>query len=169
MKGRHQLAALEPMVLGPLHGIPDEAWHRAPKGKWTAAQIVSHLAKGVDLSSTVLEQRKEKFGMLRRSTPGQSVLRHFTLTLGKIPVRWNSPESSLPDAQPAPDLASAQFRMGIERFTTIINTWPASRQLEVFVKHPVLGDLNVHEWIRFHYVHARHHAKQIAERLKRKN
>ncbi|MSR06832.1 MAG: DinB family protein [Gemmatimonadetes bacterium] len=167
MKGRHQLAALEPMVLGPLHDMKPEDWHRAPKGKWSVAQIVSHLAKGVDLSSTVLEQRKETFGMLRRSSPGQSVLRHLTLTLGRIPPMWKSPASSVPDDKPDAEEASAQFRMGVERFTSIIKSWPATRQLEVFVKHPVLGDLNVHEWIRFHFVHARHHSKQIAERLKR--
>jgi hypothetical protein len=28
--------------------------------------------------------------------------------------------------------------------------------------HPVLGPLTLHQWSRFHYVHARHHMKQIA-------
>lgn len=167
MKGRHQLAALEPLVLGPLHGIAPEDWHRAPKGKWTVAQIVAHLAIGVDMSSSTLEKRREKFGMLRRSNPGQSVLRHLLLTLGQFPPGRKAREATIPPEHPDPDLVSAQFRMGIERFTKMINEWPESRQLEVFVKHPYLGDLNVPEWVRFHYVHARHHAKQIRDRLRK--
>ena len=165
MKGKHQLDALEPLVLGPLHGIPDQDWHRAPNGKWSVAQIVAHLAAGVDLSSATLEKRKEKYGMLRRSNPGQAVLRNLLLTIGKFPPGRKAREATIPPERPDPAIVSAQFRMGIERFTKMINEWPRSRQLEVFVKHPYLGDLNVPEWVRFHYVHARHHAKQIANRL----
>jgi len=165
MKGKRQLAALEPMVFGPLHGIPAEDWHRAPKGKWTVAQIVAHLATSVDLSSSTFEKRKEKYGMFRRSTPGQAVLRNLLLTIGRFPPGRKAGEATTPPAQPDVDLVSAQFRMGVERFTTMADTWPKSRQDEVFVQHPFLGDLNLPEWVRFHYIHARHHAKQIADRL----
>jgi hypothetical protein len=48
----------------------------------------------------------------------------------------------------------------------MVETWPERRQVEVFVKHPLLGDLNLPEWARFHYVHARHHARQIRSRLR---
>lgn len=168
MKGKHQLDAMDDLVLGPLHGISEEAWHRSPNGKWSVAQIVAHLALGVDLSSSTLEKRKEKFGMLRRSTPGQAVFRHLLLTLGKFPPGRKSGELTLPPERPDPEQVSAQFRMGVERFTKLISEWPESRQVEVFVKHQFLGDLNVKEWVRFHYVHARHHARQIKDRLNRR-
>jgi hypothetical protein len=56
-------------------------------------------------------------------------------------------------------LVAAQFRVGVERLATMVDTWPEQRQLEVFVRHPIAGDLNLPEWVRFHYVHCRHHAK----------
>ncbi len=31
--------------------------------------------------------------------------------------------------------------------------------------HPVLGPLNVGEWRKFHWVHGKHHARQIRERI----
>jgi hypothetical protein len=167
VKGKHQLAAMDDLVLGPLHGIPEDTWHRSPNGKWSVAQIVAHLALGVDLSSATLEKRREKFGMIRRSTPGQAVLRHLLLTLGRFPRGRKANPTTSPPERPDPELVSAQFRMGIERFTKLVNEWPESRQREVFAKHPYLGDLNLPEWVRFHYVHARHHARQIKERLKR--
>ncbi len=166
MKGRRQITAMEPMVLGPLHGLEPADWHKAPRGKWTIAQIVAHLALGVDRSSAVFEERSKKEGMIRRSTPGQAVLRHLTLMLGKFPPGRKATERSRPGDTPDADLATAQFRMGLERFGTLVETWPEKRQVEVFVAHPVLGDLNLPEWVRFHYVHARHHARQIRDRLK---
>lgn len=166
MKVRRQVAALEPMVLGPLHGVAAEVWHRAPRGKWSIAQIITHLGLGVDLSSSVLEGRANKQGMVRRSTPGQAVLRHLLLGLGRYPPGRKAPEETRPPEHPDPDLAAAQFRMGVERLSGMVETWPEERQRQVFVKHPLLGDLNLPEWVRFHYVHCRHHARQIRDRLK---
>jgi hypothetical protein len=31
--------------------------------------------------------------------------------------------------------------------------------------HPVLGPLTVEQWRKFHWIHGRHHAKQIRARL----
>jgi hypothetical protein len=154
------------MVLTPLHGLQPEDWHKAPPGKWTIAQIVAHLAAGVDRSSTVFEERANKTGMVRRSNPGQAVLRHLLLMLGKFPPRLKSPTVTTPTEKPDADLVSAQFRMGVERFGTLVESWPAPHQLEVFVAHPFLGDLNLPEFVRFHYLHARHHSRQIRDRLK---
>jgi hypothetical protein len=30
----------------------------------------------------------------------------------------------------------------------------------------MLGDLNLPEWVRFHFLHCRHHAGEISDRLK---
>src|ERR687887_574943 len=59
-------------VLGPLAGRPDADWHRAPPGKWTPAQIVQHLAIGIDGSGRTFESRRAKPSMRRRPrTAGQ--------------------------------------------------------------------------------------------------
>ena len=155
------------MVLGPLlHGIGDDEWQKAPRGKWSPAQIVAHLAMGIDRSSSVFAQRANKQGMLRRSNPGQAILRHLLLGFGTFPPGRRAPEATRPPERPDPELVSAQFRMGVDRFATLLDTWPKDRQVGVFVQHPLLGDLNLPEWIRFHYVHCRHHARQIRDRLK---
>jgi hypothetical protein len=166
MRVRRQLAALEPMVLGPLRGLKDEDWYRSPPGKWTIAQIVAHLALGVDTSSSVLAKRADKTGMARRSTPGQAILRHLILGFGAFPPGRQAPEATRPPERPESQTAAAQYRMGVERFATLVETWPEKRQLEIFVRHPVLGDLNLPEWVRFHFVHARHHLRQIQSRLR---
>jgi hypothetical protein len=35
--------------------------------------------------------------------------------------------------------------------------------------HPVLGPLSADQWRRFHRTHARHHLKQVAERVRQVN
>jgi hypothetical protein len=166
MKVRRQLAALEPMVLGPLHHLEGEDWHRRVTGKWSIAQIVRHLAIGIDYAATTLEKRADKRGMKRRATPRETLLRHIYLGFGRVRPGRNAPQGSLPEDRPDPEATLAQFRMGVARLEALLQSWPPERQLEVFVKHPLLGDLNLPEWVRFFYVHCRHHLRQIEARLR---
>lgn len=165
MKISRQLSRLEPMVLKPLHRLTGDDWHRGPEGKWSIAQIVQHLAIGVDSVAEAFARREDAQGMKRRATPHQTVLRHLALGLGRFPPGLESPQGARPDEHPEPDLIQAQFRMGVEQFRDIAERWPRARQEAVFVNHPILGDLNFPEWVRFHFVHCRHHARQIRHRL----
>ncbi|HEX9691784.1 MAG TPA: DinB family protein [Gemmatimonadales bacterium] len=164
MKVQRHLDRLEPMVLSPLRGLTDEQWHGAPSGKWSVAQIVHHLAIGMDLVATMMGERKNK-PMSRRAKPYQAVLRHLVLSAGRIPGGFKAAEVTHPDDRPDPEMVAAQFRMGVERMKEYYKTWPPELQVAVFVRHPLLGDLNLPEWTRFHYVHCRHHAAQIQYRL----
>jgi hypothetical protein len=164
MKVRRQLARLEEMILQPLEGVTGQDWHRAPKGRWSLAQTLSHLAQGLDIVAGQLEGRAARTDMARRATPGQHLLRHLTLGVGTLPPGRRTPEATRPPERPEPELAAAQFRMGVERLGALLATWPAERHERIFVRHPVLGDLNLPEWVRFFYVHGRHHAHQIEVR-----
>jgi len=166
MKVRRQLEALEPMVLGPLASLPDEQWAQAPDGKWSIGQIVSHLALGVGAVADGFERRADQNGMKRRATPRQALFRHMILSVGRLPKGRKSPGVVEPVSSPTPEMVSAEFRMGVERLDALVTSWPDDRKVSVFVPHPVFGDLNLPEWVRFHYVHCRHHAHQIEVRLR---
>jgi hypothetical protein len=166
MKTRRQLAALEPMILGRLHGLNDTQWHAAPVGRWTIAQILHHLAIGVDAVVERLEERKDRTDLKRRASARQQLVRHLLLGIGRIPPGRKTPAVARPDERPDPALATAQYRMAVARLTSLAETVPAEQQARVFVQHPVVGDLNIPEWIRFFYVHNRHHAHQITVLLR---
>jgi hypothetical protein len=165
MRISRQLSRLEPMVLKPLHRLTGDDWHRAPTGKWSIAQLVQHLAIGVDSVAEALGRRADRTGMKRRASPHQTVLRHLALGFGRFSPGIESPKGTRPDDRPDPELICAQFRMGVERLREIAEDWPRERQQAVFVNHPILGDLNFPEWVRFHFVHCRHHGRQIRSRL----
>jgi hypothetical protein len=163
VKTARQLAALEPMILGRLHGVSGEDWHAAPSGRWSLAQILQHLAIGVDRVGQKLEDRKDRTDMRRRANPAQQLMRHMVLGVGRIP-RGRKARVALPDSRPDPELAAAQYRMAVARLATLGQALSPEQQVRVFVSHPVFGDLNYPEWVRFLYVHNRHHAHQIAVR-----
>ena len=165
MKVSRQLAALEPMVLHPVRQLEGEDWHRTIPAKWSIAQIVRHLAISIDYTAATFEKRASRKDLKRRATPGQTLLRHVYLGLGPVRGR-DAPEGTIPEERPDPEATLAQFRMGVARLETMIKTWPEEQQIGVFAKNPALGDLNLPEWVRFHYVHCRHHAKQIQARLR---
>jgi hypothetical protein len=166
MKVRRQLEALEQMVLDPLQGVTDGQWHEAPPGRWTLAQILHHLAIGVDAVVAKLEERQERTDLTRRATARQHLMRHLLLGVGRIPPGRETPAGTRPDDRPDPKLAAAQYRMAVARLATLAETMPEERQARLFVRHPYIGDLNLPEWVRFFYVHSRHHTHQIEVRLR---
>lgn len=157
---------LPDLVLGPMGGRPDAAWYQAPPGKWNAAQIVEHLAIGLDASSRTLEERRARDSMQRRPlTWFERVAWISIFGLHWFPPFVGAPEGTRPADHVVHTEAAAKFRAGWERFVGLESLLLPARRFDLFAKHPRLGDLTLEEWMRFHVIHARHHAKQIRKRL----
>jgi len=153
-------------VLGPLADRPEADWHRAPPGKWTPAQIVQHLALGIDGSGRAFESRLAKPPMRRRPRTARERLGCFlVLRLGWIIPGRESPPGVRPAARPDPASVERQLRDGVARFLRLERELVPARARDLFVKHPYLGDLTLPEWLHFHALHCAHHARQIRARL----
>jgi len=163
---RRSLAELPALVLGPLRGRSDGDWERGPAGKWTPAQIVEHLALGLALSAETFQARRNHAPMSRRPrTPAQQVARFFIFGLRWFPPGRKAPERTTPPAEIDRATAEADFLAGIEAWDQVDRALMPERRANLFVKHPRMGDLTIEEWMRFHVIHARHHAPQIRERV----
>ena len=159
-------AAIPDMVLGPLTGRPEADWHRAPPGKWTASQIVHHLAISIDGSGRVFAERRAKPPMRRRPRPVRQRLAQFVyLDIGWIPSGRPAPAATEPAARPDVGAVERQLRDGVTRFLALAHELLPARRDDLFVRHPAFGDLTLSEWLRFHMRHCAHHAKQIRARL----
>ena len=164
MKVRRQVASLEPLILDQLRGLEGEDWHRAPTGKWSVAQIVSHLGMATDRVALAFESDADATSADRRATPRQQLLRHLLLSAGKLPRPRRIPEGTYPVERPDPELIEAAYRMSVERLAALVETWPQERQENTYFRHSVLGDLNLPEWVRYFVVKGRHYAHQIEVR-----
>jgi DinB superfamily len=160
------LGELPGLVLGPLQGRSDAEWERGPAGRWTPAQIVEHLALGLTLSAeTFLARRHHAPMKRRRRSPAEQVARLFIMGLRWFPPGRKAPERTTPAPHVTRAVAEPHFLAGIELWDQVDRALLPERRNNLFVKHPRLGDLTVEEWLRFHETHARHHARQIRERI----
>ena len=160
------LAELPELVLGPLRERSDSEWERGPAGKWTPAQIVEHLALGLALSAETFTARRNHAPMVRRPrTPAEKIAKLLIFGFRWFPPGRKSPERTTPPAQIDRASAEAHFLAAIEAWDQVDRALLPERRADLFVKHPRMGDLTVEEWMRFHVIHARHHARQIRQRV----
>ncbi|HWC75082.1 MAG TPA: DUF1569 domain-containing protein [Gemmatimonadales bacterium] len=164
----HQrLAELPALVLGPLRDRSDSEWERGPVGRWTPAQIVEHLALGLNMSAETFHKRVHHAPMSRRRrTPAEQVAWFLIFGLHWFPPGRKAPERTIPAPDVSRSKAEAHFLTGIELWDQVDRALLPERRADLFVKHPRLGDLTIEEWMRFHVIHARHHARQIRRRLR---
>ena len=159
-------ADLADIVLHPFADRPDDAWYVAPPGKWNSAQIVEHLALGLEWSAAGFEERRARDPMVRRPrTMVERAARLLVMHIGWIPRGLEAPSRAIPTPHVERAVAESRFRRGVERNLELAQLLLPARARDLFVKHPRMGDLSLTEWMDFHVVHARHHARQMRERM----
>ena len=157
---------LPDLILAPLAGRPDADWYQAPPGKWCAAQIVHHLAIGIESSGLAFESRADKPPMIRRQrSVFMLVANLLIMRIGWFPPGRKSPAQALPSGRPERAAVERQLADGARRFVEVRSRLIPSRSHDLFVRHPVLGDLTIGEWTEFHSRHVAHHVRQIHARL----
>jgi len=166
-EGSGRLEELPTLVLGPLRGRTDSDWERGPEGKWTPAQIVEHLALGLNWSAQKFQERRNHGPMARRPrTPAEKIARFLIFWLRWFPPGRRAPERTVPAPQMPRVVAEPHFLAGVAEWGRLERELLPRRGTDLFVKHPRMGDLTLEEWMWFHLIHARHHARQIRRRIR---
>lgn len=142
-------------------GMSDEqlSWH--PEGKWSSANILEHLSRA--FSGTVK-------GMDRLLEAGKLDCRPCTLKehafifavahAGFFPPGRKAPEMVVPKGIP-PQQAMREVRANLAAVDSALARVEQKFGAAKVLPHPVLGPLTAKEWRKFHFVHTRHHMKQI--------
>jgi hypothetical protein len=141
---------------------------QAPPGKWNTSQILEHLLltyRGTNLGLTkCLEQNAP---LVTRATFKQRVAAMVVLDFGHIPGGRKAPERVMPRGMAAAEVQQACLHE-LERMSSGLDD--CERRFGARTKildHLFLGPLTAAGWRKFHWVHGRHHARQIRERLGR--
>jgi hypothetical protein len=159
------LERLQQAIASATCGITSEELTNRPQGKWSVAEVLEHLyltytgtLKGFD--------RCLKAGKPLASEPSLKQRAFITLVveLGHYPKGRKAPERVLPRGMPA-DRVIADIGPQIAAMDKIIAQCEARYGTRTKVlDHPVLGPLTARQWRKFHWVHGRHHVKQILAR-----
>ncbi len=147
-------------------GASPSALAQAPVGKWNAAQILEHLFLTYKSTNRGLAK------CLERGTPlaTRGTLKHrmaalLVVNLGYMPAGLKTPELATPRGMPSEEVQQA-LAPELQKMDSILDD--CERRFGAGTKimdHPFLGPLTAGEWRRLHWVHGRHHARQIRERI----
>jgi hypothetical protein len=149
-----------------IEGLSPDDFTQAPPGKWNAAQILEHLYltyKGTNHGTAkCLEQGAP---LATRATLRQRVGTLLVMNLGYFPSGRRAPERTLPRGM-APEEARQAILPELQTMTLRLDD--CERRFGAQAKimdHPVLGPFTAAQWRKFHWVHGRHHAQQIRQRI----
>jgi len=137
-----------------------------PEGKWTPAQVLEHLYL------TYHNTNKGLAKCLEKGTPlgTRASLRHrlstlLVVNLAYFPKGRKSPERAVPKGMAAEEVLRAILPEIQQMDAGLAECERRFGRRAGILDHPVLGPLNVGEWRKFHWVHGKHHTRQIRERV----
>ena len=135
---------------------------RSKDGKWSIAQVLEHLDLTYTKSTAGLARRIPK-GPLppRRRNAYQTVARFVVITVGHFPSGRRAPESVVPQGRAFADVAPGLEGHLIELDQKLSEAERIFGATLPILDHPVIGPFSVNDWRRFHWVHTRHHMKQL--------
>lgn len=139
--------------------VQELSWHR--DDKWSAAQVLEHLALAFSSTSKAMERVLQQGAEKKRPSARQRLATLIVVKLGYFPSGRPAPEWTLPRGLAAAD-AVATIRAALIEMDTRITEAEAKLGNGIIAVHPVIGPLTAHQWRKFHWTHTRHHMKQIA-------
>jgi len=144
-------------------GMDEAQLTKHADGKWSAAEILEHLAMAFGTTARVFEKCVAK-GKPIGDVPRLKQRLHALVVTGI---------GYFPEGRKAPHMVVPSGKIGGKEVLELIHTnlhemdKQLARCYEVcgskgyLANHPVLGPLKISEWPKFHRVHTRHHMKQI--------
>jgi hypothetical protein len=156
------LQRLRESVAAATHGMTVAELTRHPAGKWSAAEILEHLYLSCARTVKGLERCLHAGEPLAGSpTFQQRLIATIVVGAGYMPKGRQAPDSTRPRGMPA-ERVVAEVQAQIAAMDEIIAQCEARYGKRAkLTDHPVLGPLTARQWRKFHWVHGRHHLRQI--------
>ena len=147
-------------------GASGSGMTQSPFGKWSPAQILEHLFltyKNTSLGTAKCLERGAPW-----ATPATLKQRLATLVVVNfkyLPGGRKAPDRTTPRGM-SPENVQQAIVPELQKMGSGLDE--CERRFGARTKimdHPFLGPLTADEWRKFHWVHGRHHARQIRERV----
>ncbi len=135
-------------------------------GKWSIANIVEHLDLTYTTNIQGLERRLQKGAPApRQVTLKQQLTRAVITRLGYFPTGIAAPQAVTPHGRRFTELSAViepHLLLLDQRLKDVARAFGPRTPV---LNHPIMGPFSVADWRRFHWVHTRHHLRQIDDRL----
>jgi|SRR5271155_2302154 len=157
-----RLDELKRAVESAVEGLSSEqlVWH--PADKWCAAEVLEHLyltytgtIKGF---TKVLESGKP---LVTRASMKQRMRTLVVVGFKHMPEGRQAPANTRPRGVPGVKVRSEVGAKIVEMDAIIAQCEARFGRGSLLLDHPILGPLSATQWRKFHFVHGRHHVKQL--------
>lgn len=158
------LQRLQNAISSVTEGMSAEMLNRRPQAdKWSAAEVLEHLYLTYTGTIKGFERCLEAGKPLARvPTFMDHVRTAVVVKLGHMPEGRKSPENARPRGLPC-EKVLAEVAEKISAMDAVIAQAEQKFGKECrVIDHPILGPLQARQWRKFHWVHGRHHVKQLA-------
>jgi hypothetical protein len=157
------LQRLQNAISSATQGMTAEVLFRRPQAdKWSVAEILEHLYLTYTGTIAGFEKCLSAGKPLARFPTVQDRTRTLVVVgLGYMPQGRQAPKMTVPRGLP-PERILAEVQSKIVAMDAIISEaekkWGGSCRV---LDHPILGPLSPCQWRKLHWVHGRHHLKQV--------
>lgn len=167
-----QLELQRESALTPFRALSIEKLNHPPAaGRWSAAEVLSHIVAAEQLSVTYMKKKIEGIPQASRSGPWETVKMGVLIASQRLPgLKFKAPQrvventavlTTLPEIEKAWMNIRTDLRALLERI-------PADRINRMIYKHPAAGYLNARHALVFFREHVIHHTPQLRKLLKQK-
>lgn len=164
------LEAQREAILRDFQHFSAEQLHRAPgPGKWSAAQILSHIIAAERMSVAYMQKKLQGIDQASRSGILEEVKFGVLKISQRLPgLKFKAPIRVVENTTLYKDLASIEdewktIRADLEKLVARI---PEHQLDRMIYKHPLAGYLNVSQALKFLREHIIHHTPQLKRLLK---
>lgn len=153
------------IVVDATNGGGAECGIRRDPNQWSVAEIVEHLTRAYSGTAKGFERCLEKGRSLASAaTFAQGVRQFVMIELGYSPRGREAPKHIVPTGMLDLPAVLDAVRRDLARLDDAAGRTRQALGTGKMLDHPILGPLTIDQWLKFHVVHTRHHARQICER-----
>lgn len=162
------LERLTQAITSATESLDRDTWSWRPEAKWSAGEIFEHLYLTYTGTIKGFERCLEAGKPLARTPSLADRMRTLVVVgIGHMPEGRKAPRHAAPRGTPRAQVIAGIFAK-ISEMDAIISQAEAKYGVGTRVlDHPIIGPLRGWEWRKFHWIHGRHHLRQISELRRR--
>ncbi len=156
------LERLKEAIASAIDGMSGEELTRHAEGKWSAAEILEHLY--LSYTGTTKGFQRSMVGekpLATSPTLKQRVMATYVVECGQFPSGREAPKQTRPRGTPMEKIVSDIDTQIVAMDEAITKCEERYGKRTKLVDHPLLGAFTARQWRKFHWVHGRHHVRQI--------
>lgn len=163
------LQRLQSEIAVALRSLGDGTPTQTPQAKWNAGEVLEHLS--LSYSGTVKGLNRclrEGKPLARKPGVRDRLAVMLVVGLGYMPHGRKAPEVSVPHGAPLEQVKLEVLSNLTAMDETLARCEAMFGKNTLLMDHPILGPLTTQQWRKLHWIHGRHHLKQILQLQKKR-